>query len=274
MHIPDHKIISCPGKGMLPLEDKLIKRNHLSDMILMGAGISPGVASANTNSIDLELASSQYLSAADSASLSISGDMTIEAWIKLESLPDGSGAGFSVVTKDLGTNRDFYYLIYDDTGGVNKNKQYMNFSAVAVPGDIDITDGWGGAALTTAVWIHIAVALTIATDTLAFYKDGVALTTTYNRRNATARNDSTAKLNVGALRDTIYFFDGLMDDVRVWNDVRTATEISDNYLSELVGNEAGLVGYWKLNNGLLDETSNANNLTNNGAAVFSTDVPF
>ena len=43
---------------------------------------------------------------------------------------------------------------------------------------------------------------------------------------------------------------------------------------ELDGDEAGLVGYWKLNNSLLDETSNDNDLTNNNSATFSTDVPF
>ena len=43
-------------------------------------------------------------------------------------------------------------------------------------------------------------------------------------------------------------------------------------MEELNGDEAGLVGYWKLNNSLLDETSNNNDLTNNNSATFSTTV--
>jgi hypothetical protein len=42
----------------------------------------------------------------------------------------------------------------------------------------------------------------------------------------------------------------------------------------LNGNEFGLVGYWKLNNGLTDQTANGNTLTNNGSAVFSASTPF
>jgi len=70
------------------------------------------------------------------------------------------------------------------------------------------------------------------------------------------------------------FFDGLIDEVRVWNDIRSDAEVDDNKLTELVGNEAGLAGYWKLNNDYLDETSNNNDLTAVAAPVFSTDVPF
>jgi len=39
---------------------------------------------------------------------------------------------------------------------------------------------------------------------------------------------------------------GLIDDVRIWDGVRTAQEIETNYLTELSGNEAGLVGYYKM----------------------------
>jgi hypothetical protein len=70
------------------------------------------------------------------------------------------------------------------------------------------------------------------------------------------------------------FPDGLMDEVRVWNDVRTAQEISDNYEKEISGGSANLQGYWKLNNNYTDETSNGNDLTASGSPVFSTDVPF
>jgi len=42
----------------------------------------------------------------------------------------------------------------------------------------------------------------------------------------------------------------------------------------LIGTETGLKGYWKLNDSLLDETTNNNDLTNVNSAVFSTDVPF
>lgn len=46
-----------------------------------------GGVPTNTHSLDLELGSSQYATAADSATLSIVGDLTLETWRKPESLP-------------------------------------------------------------------------------------------------------------------------------------------------------------------------------------------
>ena len=41
------------------------------------------------------------------------------------------------------------------------------------------------------------------------------------------------------------FFNGQIDEFRIWNVARTASEISATMHSSLTGNEAGLVGYWK-----------------------------
>jgi hypothetical protein len=40
-------------------------------------------------------------------------------------------------------------------------------------------------------------------------------------------------------------FNGLFDELRVWNVARTAQQIKDSYNKPLVGNESGLVGYFK-----------------------------
>ena len=49
---------------------------------------------------------------------------------------------------------------------------------------------------------------------------------------------------------TDYNFSGNIDEVRIWNTARTQTEIRDNMCKKLVGNELGLVGYWRF-----DETT-------------------
>jgi hypothetical protein len=55
------------------------------------------------------------------------------------------------------------------------------------------------------------------------------------------------------------YLNGSLDDIRIWNDVRTAQEIADNKDHELTGSEAGLVAYYKMSNGtgtsLTDNTS-------------------
>ena len=42
---------------------------------------------------------------------------------------------------------------------------------------------------------------------------------------------------------------GVLDDVRIWNAVRTAAEISTNYTTQFSSNPSGLVNYFKFNQG-------------------------
>lgn len=60
-------------------------------------------------------------------------------------------------------------------------------------------------------------------------------------------------------------FNGKVDEVRVWNIVRSPEEIQAKLFTPLNGNEPGLVGYWPMNEGsgiqLLDHSPNANHGT-------------
>lgn len=62
------------------------------------------------------------------------------------------------------------------------------------------------------------------------------------------------------------YFKGFIQDVRIWNIVRTDQEILDNYNTQLIGNESGLVGYWKLDEGsgtvAIDTTGTTNGTIN------------
>ena len=54
-------------------------------------------------------------------------------------------------------------------------------------------------------------------------------------------------------------FDGVIDEVRIWNDVRTQAEIRTWMSRPLTGTETGLLGYWRFNEGsgqaILDSTA-------------------
>ncbi len=52
-------------------------------------------------------------------------------------------------------------------------------------------------------------------------------------------------------------FVGTMDELRIWNVVRTSQEINDNKDKELTGSEAGLVAYWNFNDGTGNVLSDA-----------------
>jgi len=46
-----------------------------------------------------------------------------------------------------------------------------------------------------------------------------------------------------------YYYNGLIDEVRIWNTAKTQQEIQENMNKELTGSETGLVAYYKMNEG-------------------------
>ncbi|HEX4404867.1 MAG TPA: LamG domain-containing protein [Polyangia bacterium] len=99
-----------------------------------------------------------------------------------------------------------------------------------------------GITSTMSQWVHIA----IVWDGTAFitYVNGVARITTpapAGKPLATLQG----LFYVGCLPLNFSCFNGLFDELRVWSVARTPAEIMANYTKAVVGNEAGLVGYWK-----------------------------
>ena len=62
-------------------------------------------------------------------------------------------------------------------------------------------------------------------------------------------------------------FSGALDEVRIWNIARSGREIAENANRELTGSEAGLVNYWRFNEG-------TGNLANDTAFADSVDTSF
>ena len=85
----------------------------------------------NTNSIDLELSSSQYLSITDGnqTGLDLNSDFTIECWIKLEQLPSTVGNLMVIVGKDDRYTESYraymLYLTVDDKLAIYYNDEVI-----------------------------------------------------------------------------------------------------------------------------------------------------
>ena len=90
-------------------------------------------------------------------------------------------------------------------------------------------------------WHHIAV--TCNGTEFILYIDGVekgTLTGSYT--------PSTNAINIGKVVTGNNYFNGNIDEVRIWNDVRTKDEIRENMFQTLTGNETGLVAYYNFDN--------------------------
>lgn len=228
---------------------------------------------ANTKSRSLVRASSQYLGITDAAQtgLDLTTDFTIEWWQKLTTLPSAAGSAYSMVSKlDSGSNlRQYQVFISTD------DKVYFDFYPTAA--FTVYTRVRCDTAVTSGAWQHIAVAVDISAANGTFYYDTVSKSSTVISGDATTIVNSTADFTIGARKNSgtpIQFVNGLMDEVRVWSDIRTSGEISANWKKELSGAEGNLVGYWQFDDDDLDVTSNNNDLTPVNSPTFSTDIPF
>lgn len=235
---------------------------------------------ANSHSLDLELASSQYSEIVDASQtgLDITGDWTIEAWIKVESLPSGGNqAGIAYKSNSGDGNRSYGISLFDDSG---TNKLLTFISADGTLQD-QIRFTWTPS---LATWYHVAVTCDVSAAASAQFEFflGDESTNPTSQGNGSVILDNgaasvfsgSADFNIGAINNTASnFFDGLLNSVRVWSDIRTSTELVDNYKTSTPAG-GNLVGSWYYNNDHNDDSGNGNTLTAVNSPVFSTDIPY
>src|SRR5437773_954635 len=188
----------------------------------------------NTASISFRASSAQYLYAAASPSLAITGNFTIEAWISLASLPP-VGMTYTIIGKwgnPSGPNGDAYnsYVLWFQNNGGSYQLQI---------GTDDGVHHWGGYidwAPLTNIWYHVAVVYDIGGNG-ALYVNGELKGTTNTL--TTSILDNASPILIGQFGEWVSnpdrgsgYFDGLIDDVRIYNTNRTQTQIQSDYRQE------------------------------------------
>ena len=98
---------------------------------------------------------------------------------------------------------------------------------------------------------------------LRIYLNGVLQNqTVYVAPSGPLNDDPQEDLIIGNNGSNTSAFKGVLDEMRVWNVVRSVDDINDHMGEYLEGNEAGLVGYWRCNEGcgnmVADLTANGN----------------
>jgi hypothetical protein len=115
-----------------------------------------------------------------------------------------------------------------------------------------------------------------ATRQATIYLDGIQVMQGTLSRVTSVGNSRPVSIGRNGAPSGQGLWRGKLDDVRIWNVVRTGAQISANYSAELNGAQAGLVANWKFNEGTgtaaADSTTPAENATLNSGASFSTDV--
>ncbi|UCE19780.1 MAG: PKD domain-containing protein [Gemmatimonadota bacterium] len=184
--------------------------------------------------------------------LNLTDTFTLEAWIR----PEGWG---EFPTLGYGRILDKTYLalyLIGSNPAVNNHSLAIQFMH-ADNSTSFMTSPEGSIELDT--WQHIAVTYDGAAGMVHCYKDGIEQEISFTGMPSGAiRDNGASDLYIGSNPTGSYTFDGVMDEIRIWNVVRTAADISDHMDSYLLGDEAGLLAYWNMNEGsgdiLTDET--------------------
>jgi hypothetical protein len=191
----------------------------------------------------------EFLSIPHNDDYNIGDGFTIEAWIFANEWQQASWQG-SILNKDnQGPDRGYAFRCGDN-----------GILSFVMSVDNTWEEAFTGQIMNVNQWHHVAVVINDGTITL--YIDGQASAS--HSFSGTPSAASDLPLNIGASPGFgSRHFNGVIDEVRIWNDARTQTELVDNMTVDLSGNEANLVGYFPMNEGMgtvtNDLSPNANN---------------
>jgi len=164
----------------------------------------------------------------------IQDDFTIEAWIKTASSPSGRWFwdGNGLIYADSCCDPD----PADDFGTSVLNGKFAFGTGnpdTVIESSTDVT---------TDRWVHVAATRMMMNGENRVYVNGAleSSVTTTEQNSLTTQPTLTLGNTLGG-----HYYVGLMDEVRLWNVVRTASEIAVDMHGSSSGNEQGLVAYWR-----------------------------
>ncbi|UCE19819.1 MAG: T9SS type A sorting domain-containing protein [Gemmatimonadota bacterium] len=175
-------------------------------------------------------------------SLNVTDALTIEAWINPQGWGEFPHLGLGRVV-DKGSISlylvEFYAPFHDHSLVMELHHENGMTSSSYTPAEsIHLNE-----------WQYLAVSYD-GEHSIKMYINGAEQVLTHTGTpSGPVQDNSNINLIFGNLPDLTGTFHGLIDDVRLWNTVRTGEEIRENMNSYLAGTEPDLVGYWPMNEG-------------------------
>ncbi|MGB2088309.1 MAG: LamG-like jellyroll fold domain-containing protein, partial [Psychroflexus salarius] len=168
-----------------------------------------------------------YVELTTESSFDFTNQMTIEFWMKSDYNP---------------TQWDAIMAKGDDSWRIALNQDgTLNFAGSNAFGDVSSVSS-----VIDNSWHHVAV--TYNNVEAIIYIDGIQNSNVIGTGNI---NNSNFPVSIGQNLQVLgRFYQGNIDEVRIWDVARTAEQIESSKNCELEGTEAGLVAYYKFNQGL------------------------
>ncbi|MCP4710838.1 MAG: LamG domain-containing protein, partial [Planctomycetes bacterium] len=186
----------------------------------------PAKATTDTITHSLSLSSAlafdgvdDYVAVPNSSSLDIgTNNLTLEAWVKLMKRPDQITGTFAAIYDSTADS----YVIYED-----KANNELRFKITDADGTAE-RPGIPGTRILTGTWHHIAGVYDGDAGTAKIYLDGT-LIDTHTNVNLTGLVKSGQVASLGSQAGISYFFNGSIDEVRIYNRALTTDEIKEQF---------------------------------------------
>lgn len=232
-------------------------------------------ATAQENALEFN-GSTDYVTIPNSTSIntSIITERSVEVWFKVD---DKSLASKQVIYEEGGSTRGLSIYIESSTlyfGGWNNSASESN---------------WTGTYLTTTDfesgrWYYAAITLdgetTVTANTFRAYLNGEEIGSgdgsqlwEHSGNISIGRSGDSSLFHDGSSNSAEGYFGGQIDELRIWNSVRTAGEVLSDMNASLTGSETDLEAFYDFNassgSTLSDQTSNSHDGTITSASFSS-----
>lgn len=162
-------------------------------------------------------------------------DFTIETWISLQ------GTGTSRVLHSQGSTSSLVSLLI--------NSSRIPYMFIVVNGTNYSFNTQTQLPLNT--WSHLAFTWDASAKQGSFYINGAEVSTISGGTSTTGTNNVMA---IGARSDGTQNLNGTLDELRIWNNLRTECEISANFTT-IINSATNLVNYYDFNSGVAGGTN-------------------
>src|SRR3990167_8461825 len=168
---------------------------------------------------------------------------TFSAWFRLSSF---GVEDLAIISKFISADRQYRLTIVNST-------KILKVEVTNTAGSSDANRS-SSSAVSIGVWYHVVVVFNGTAGTLNLYLDGVLNNGALGGTVPSQIRNGANTLKVGANANVNTFFNGLIDEVRIYNRALLATEIKRLYnltapKIATVPLSNGLVGYWNFNSG-------------------------
>ncbi|MGH2490321.1 MAG: LamG-like jellyroll fold domain-containing protein [Candidatus Limnocylindria bacterium] len=216
------------------------------------------------SSLDLS-GTAAYAVAPHATELNVTGDWTVETWFKDET-PGGYNhpTTYLVMKGDTNNNSEAPFLVGIQWGGLfaGGRTAWAN-STLSAP-----------LTVSPSSWHHVAAVFVASTRQLTLYLDGAQVAQGTLAARTTTGN--ALPVQIGRNGSGGDLWRGKIDDLRIWDVARTASQVAASYRTQLTSPPAGLVANWRFDEGAggtaADATTPPQHASLSGSAAWSTDI--